>query len=149
MEDTTDDSEVFETPESGDKTSSEASIEQTLSDGSGLEDSSADHSLGPVQKGASAERSEKVNKVQVNQLSEAEAVGEGVQKFLTPKYSVHQVQIHPETVLQKAQVLSRPQIKQNKADPVALPTGANCRYSDIAMPDDMANARQTLTCKMQ
>lgn len=75
----------------------------------------------------------------------AEKVGEEVQKFHNPKYSVAQVQIHPEIVLQKAQVLSKPQIKQNKADTVALPPGANLRHSGIApTPNNMVDARQTL-----
>ncbi len=50
--------------------------------------------------------------------------------------------------LQKVVVLSKPQIKQHKADLVALSSGANCRQSDIAVPqNNMANqnARQGLT----
>ncbi len=83
-EHTADDSEVFE---SEDKTSGDTSIEQTLSDGSGSEDSHEDCSPGPVQKGAHAERSEKVNQLQVNQFLVAEKTGDEVQKFFTPKYS--------------------------------------------------------------
>ncbi len=54
-----DDSEVFESPESEQETSGETSVEHTISEGSGLEDSSEDRSPRPVQKGASAGRSEK------------------------------------------------------------------------------------------
>ncbi len=50
--------------------------------------------------------------------------------------------------LQKAVELSKPQIKQHKADPIALTSGANRRESDIEVPEaNMANqnARQMLT----
>ncbi len=138
-ENTSDDSEVFESPESGDKTSGKISVECTISEGSGSKDSFEDCSPGPVQKGASADQSEKINSTQENQLSASEEVGEEVPEYITPKYSEAQVQTLPE--LQKAVELSRPQIKQHKADPVALPSGANCRHSDIALPqDNMANA---------
>ncbi len=39
-----DDSEVFESPESGQETSGETSVERTISEGSGSEDSSDDRS---------------------------------------------------------------------------------------------------------
>ncbi len=134
-----DDSEVFESPESGDKTSGETSVEHTISEGSGLEDSSEDRSPGPVQKGASAAPSVKVKEASVNQLSATEEAEEELPRLVTPEYSEAQVQTQPE--LQKAAELSRPQIKQHKADPIALPTGANRRHSDIVLPqDNMANA---------
>ncbi len=56
-----DDSKVFESPESEQETSGKTSVVRTVSEGSGSEDSSEDHSPGPVQKGTSADRSEKVN----------------------------------------------------------------------------------------
>ncbi len=67
-----DDSKVFESPESEQETSGETSVERTISEGSGLEDSSEDRSPGPVQKGASAVRSEKVNTALEHQLSAVE-----------------------------------------------------------------------------
>ncbi len=99
-----------------------------------------------MQKGASTSRFEKVNKAPVNQLSATEEAEEELTRLVTPEYSEAQVQTLP--VLQKAVELSRPQIKQHKADPIALPSGANCRQSDIVVPEDnMANpnARQALT----
>ncbi len=143
-----DDSEVFESPESGQETSGKTSIEHTTSEGSGSEDSSEDRSPGPVQKGASAGRSEKVNSALVHQLSATEESEEELLRLVTPEYSEAQVQTLPE--LQKAVELSKPRIKQHKADPIALPSGANCRQSDIAVPEEnMANqnqnARQVLT----
>ncbi len=55
------------------------------------------------------------------------------------------MQTFPE--LQKAVELSKPQIKQHKANPIALPSGANHRQSDIVASEEMANpnARQALT----
>ncbi len=141
-----DDSEVFKSPESGNETSSKTSVEHTISEGSGLEDSSEDCSPGPIQRGASTVQSEKVNKASVNQLSATEEAEEELPRLVTPEYSKAQVRTLPE--LQKAAELSRPQIKQHKADPIALPTGANCKQSDNTLPqDNMANAnvRQLLT----
>ncbi len=101
-----------------------------------------------MQKGASAGRSEKVNSALVHQLSGAEESEEELMRLITPEYSKAQVQTLPE--LQKAVELSKPQIKQHKADSIALTSGANCKQSDIAVPEEnMANqnqnARQTLT----
>ncbi len=142
-----DDSEVFESPESEQETSGETSVECTVSEGSGSEDSSKDRSPGPVQKGASAGRSEKVNTALEHQLSAAEESEEELTRLVTPEYSQAQVQTLPE--LQKAVELSKPQIKQHKADPIALTSGANCRESDIAVPEETMtnqnqNARQML-----
>ncbi len=51
--------------------------------------------------------------------------------------------------LQKAVELSRPQIKQHKADPLALTSGANRRESDIAEPkDNMANQNQNASQRL-
>ncbi len=140
-----DNSEVFESPESGQETSGDTSVERTVSEGSGSEDSSEDRSPGPVQKGADAGRSEKVNSALERQLSATEESEEELTRLITPEYSRAQVHILPE--LQKAVELSKPQIKQYKADPIALTSGANCRQSDIALPEEnMANqnARQAL-----
>ncbi len=57
-----DDSKVFKSPKSGQETSGETSVEHTVSEGSGSEDSLEDRSPGPVQKGTSAGRSEKGNR---------------------------------------------------------------------------------------
>ncbi len=119
-----------------------------MSEGSGSEDSSKDHSPEPMQKGASAAQSEKVNRVLVNQLSATEEAEEELPRLITPEYSEAQVQTLPE--LQNAEYLSRPQIKQHKTDPVALSSGTNCRHSDITLlEDNMANpnlnVRQPLT----
>ena len=106
-----------------------------------MEDSSEDHSPGPVQKGASAGRSEKVNTALEHQLSAVEESEEELMRLVTPEYSRAQVQTLPE--LQKAVELSKPQIKQHKADPIALPSGANRKQSDIAVPEEnMANQNQ-------
>ncbi len=133
-----DDSEVFESPKSGQEASGNKSVEHTISEGSGPEDSFEDHPPGPMQKGVSAEGSAKVNQVQINQLSASEESEEELTRLITPKYSVAQVKTLPQ--LQKAAELSRPQIKQYKADPIALPSGANCKQSDINEPEEnMAN----------
>ncbi len=106
-----------------------------------MEDSSEDHSPGPVQKGASAGIPEKINSVLVHQLSATEESEEELTRLVTPEYSEAQVQTLPE--LQKAVELSKPQIKQHKADPIALPSGANRKQSDIAVPEEnMANQNQ-------
>ncbi len=136
-----DDSEVFESPESGQETSGKTSVERTASEGSGSEDSSEDRSPGPVQKGASAGRSEKVNSALVHQLSATEESEDELMRLITPEYSKAQVKTLPE--LQKAVELSKPQIKQHKADPIALISCANCRESDIEEPEEnMANQNQ-------
>ncbi len=111
-----------------------------------MEDSSEDRSPGPVQKGARAGRSEKVNAALEHQLSTVEESEEELMRLTTPEYSRAQVQTLPE--LQKAVELSKPQIKQHKADPLGLTSGANHRESDIEVPEaNMANqnARQMLT----
>ncbi len=76
--------------------------------------------------------------MQVNQLSTTEESEEELPRLVTPEYSRAQVITLPE--LQKAEELSRPQIKHHKADPIALPSGANHRCSDNTLPEDnMAN----------
>ncbi len=142
-----DNSEVFESPESEQETSGKTSVERTISEGSGSEDSSKDCSPGPVQKGASAGRSEKVKTVLEHQLSAVEESEEELTRLITPEYSRAQVQTLPE--LQKAVELSKPQIKQHKADPLALTSGANCRESDIEEPEDnMANQNQNASQRL-
>ncbi len=139
-----DDSEVFESPESGQGTGGETSVERTTSDGSDSDGSSEDRSSGPVQKGADAARSEKVNTALERQLSAPEESEGEFTRLITPEYSRAQVHTLPE--LQKAVVLSRPSIKTHKADPIALTTGADHyrRTSDIVQPrhNNMANQNQ-------
>ncbi len=142
-----DDSKVFESPESEQETSGETSVEHTISEGSGSEDSSEDRSPGPVQRGNCAGRSEKVNTALVHQLSAVEESEEEFTRLVTPEYSQAQVQTLPE--LKKAVELSKPQIKQHKADPFALTSGANHRETDIAKPEDnMANQNQNTSQRL-
>ncbi len=82
-----DDSKVFKSPESEQETSGKTSVEHTVSEGSGSEDSSKDRSPGPMQKGASAGRSEKVNTVLEHQLSAVEESEEELTRLVTPEYS--------------------------------------------------------------